>query len=133
MTDRINLEVAASTRSFSTIRRVLGGLGARLGYSLDDLDDLYLGCEEVLRAALSHEPLERLNLEVQIEPRHLRLQLGHFRSPRLRADVTTSLAGCESVDLCRLLTRTMDAVTVKDGPADAFYVVLERRHRGLRQ
>ncbi len=130
MAERIRLDVAATPGAFSTVRRVLGGLGARLGYSLDDLDDLYLGTEELVRSALRREPLERICLEALVGADHLELTLGPFTSSLLRADVAADVAACDAIDLCRLLGRTMDEVRLIDDPSGAFAVVLVRRHRG---
>ena len=130
MTERINLEVPAALSALSAVRRVLGGLGARLGYSLDDIEDLYLGTEELLRAALSYESLECFRLEMLVAADHLQLTIGTFSSERLLAEVAAEVQACDSIDLCRLLHRTMDEVRVVD-PGDAFSVVLLRRHRGV--
>ena len=40
MPERIDLEVPATLNALSTVRLVLGGLGARLDFSLDDLEDI---------------------------------------------------------------------------------------------
>lgn len=130
MAERIHLDVPATPSSLSTVRRVLGGLGARLGYSLDDLDDLYLGTEELVRSALRCERLERIRLEARVASDHLELTVGPFTSPVLRAQVVAEVAACDAIDLCRMLRRTMDAVSVSDGSSGAFTVVLVRRHRG---
>ena len=37
MAEKIDLEVPATLNALSTVRMVLGGLGARLDFSLDDL------------------------------------------------------------------------------------------------
>jgi hypothetical protein len=129
MGERIRLDVPATPGFFSTVRRVLGGLGARLGYSLDDLDDLYLGTEELVRSALRREPLERIHLEAVIGADHLEVTVGPFTSPELRADVASDVAACDGIDLCRMLRRTMDEVRVSDGPSGSFHVVLLRRLR----
>ena len=41
------------------VRLVLGGLGARLEFSFEQLDDLYLAAEELFRAALEAEDATR--------------------------------------------------------------------------
>jgi hypothetical protein len=128
MTERINLEVPAKLSALPTVRRVLGGLGARLGYSLDDLEDLYLASEELLRASLGHEPPECFGFEILVGEQHLELKVGRFTSAELRADIGADSKACESLDLCRLLARTMDEVRL-DGDEAAFDVVMIRRHR----
>jgi len=130
-TERINLEVPATASAFSVVRRVLGGVGSRLGYSLDDLEDLYLATDGLLCAALGHEPLEWVRIAMVVASDDLRLTMGRFTSPDLRAEVAAEVQACNDIDLCRLLHGTMDEVHVADAGA-AFDVVLVRRHREVR-
>ena len=130
-TERINLEVPATASAFSVVRRVLGGLGSRLGYSLDDLEDLYLATDGLLHAALGREALEWVRIAMVVDSGDLRLAIGPFTSPHLRADVAAQVQACDGIDLCRLLHRTMDEVLVADA-GDAFEVVLVRRQREAR-
>jgi len=130
-TERINLEVPATPSAFSVVRRVLGGLGSRLGYSLDDLEDLYLATDGLLCAAIGHEPLERVGIAMVVADDDLHLTFGTFTSPGLRAEVAAQVQACDGIDLCRLLHRTMDEVLVTDA-GDAFDVILVRRHREVR-
>ena len=131
MAERINLDVAASLSSLSTIRRVLGGLGARLGFSLDDIDDLYLSTEEVIRCALGHETPERLRLEMLVSEEGLRIQISQFSSSGLRAELRCDAPATDVVDLACLLRTTVDEVCVEEQPGGAFAVELVRRHRRL--
>lgn len=131
MAERINLDVAASLSSLSTIRRVLGGLGARLGFSLDDIDDLYLSTEEVIRCALGHEAPERLHLEMLVSDDGLRIEIGRFLSSELRAELRCDTAAEDVVDLACLLRNTVDEVCVQEQAGGAFTVSLVRRHRRL--
>lgn len=127
MTERISLEVPATLSALATVRRVLGGLGARLGYSLDDIEDLCLGTEELLRAALAHELPGCFQIEVLVAADHLRLTIGTFCSEGLRAEVAAKVQACDNIDLCTLLRRTMDEVGLA-GTNDSFTVTLVRRH-----
>jgi anti-sigma regulatory factor (Ser/Thr protein kinase) len=127
MTERINLEVPASLRALSTVRMVLGGLGARLDFSIDDLEDLYLATEELLRAALRTEGLDRIRVEAEVDGAQLRLTAGLFSSPDLRRAVEVTLQGEECLDLCTLLHSTIDEVTVDDRDAEYCVVLVKRR------
>lgn len=127
MTDRIDLEVPASVRSLSAVRMVLGGLGARLDFSIDDLEDLYLATGELLRAALHSEGLERLRVEAQIDGSGLRLAMGLFSSPDLRRAVEVTPHGEECLDLCTLLRGTIDEVVIDE--RDTAYCVVLVKHR----
>ena len=67
MPERIDLEVPATLNALSTVRMVLGGLGARLDFSLDELEDIYLATDELLRTALAADAVDRLSVEVLLD------------------------------------------------------------------
>ncbi len=127
MAERIDLEMPATLNALSTVRMVLGGLGARLDFSLDDLDDLYLATDGLLRTALDADPLDRLSVEILVDDGVLRFAAGTFRSARLRAEVT--LHAEDILDLCMLLRRTVDEVLLED-EGGAYRIVLVKRRKG---
>lgn len=124
MAERITLETPATLSALSTLRMVMGGLGVRLDFSLDDLEDLYLATGELLRTALADDTLDRLSVEVEIDEDALRFVAGAFRSQRLRAEVMVHEEAC--LDLCVLLRSTVDEVSVEEA-GDAYRVVLVKR------
>ena len=126
MAERIDLEVPATLSALSTVRMVLGGLGARLDFSLDDLEDIYLATGELLRTALDADALDRLRVEVLLDDDVLRFTAGTFKSARLRADVTTHADDC--LDLCMLLRSTVDDVVLED-EGGAYRIVLVKRRK----
>ena len=126
MAERIDLEVPATLNGLSTVRLVLGGLGARLDFSLDDLEDVYLATDHLLRTALDADALDRLSLEVLLGDGVLRFTAGTFRSAKLRADVTIHAEDC--LDLCMLLRSTVDDVLLEDEDG-AYRVVLVKQRR----
>jgi len=127
MAERIDLEVPATLNALSTVRMVLGGLGARLDFSLDDLEDIYLATDELLRTALDADSLDRLSVEVLLDDGVLRFTAGSFKSAKLRADVTIHADDC--LDLCMLLRRTVDDVVLEDDDG-AYRIVLVKRRQG---
>ena len=127
MAERIDLEVPATLNGLSTVRMVLGGLGARLDFSLDDLADIYLATDHLLRTALDADALDRLNLEVLLGDDVLRFTAGTFRSAKLRADVTTHAEDC--LDLCMVLRSTVDDVVLEDEDG-AYRIVLVKHRKG---
>jgi hypothetical protein len=127
MTERIDLEVPATLSALSTVRMVLGGLGARLDFSLDDLEDIYLATDELLRSALDTDSLDRLSVEVLVDDGVLRFAAGTFRSAKLRANVTVHAEDC--LDLCRLLRSTVDEVLLED-EGDTYRIVLVKHRTG---
>jgi hypothetical protein len=126
MAERIDLEVPATLNALSTVRMVLGGLGARLDLYLDDLEDIYLATGELLRTALDADALDRLRVEVLLDDDVLRFTAGTFKSARLRADVTTHADDC--LDLCMLLRSTVDDVVLED-EGGAYRIVLVKRRK----
>ena len=87
MPENISLEVPATLSALSTVRMVLGGLGARLDFSLEDLDDLFLATDSLLEAALEAEPLDSLRVQMTVDGVTLRVVTGSFHSDALRAQV----------------------------------------------
>jgi hypothetical protein len=127
MAERIKLDVPATLSALSTVRMVLGGLGAGLGYSLEDLENLSLATEGLFHAALKIESCERFSVDVVISDGDLCVYSGEFRSAVLRRQVENGDEGC--LDLCRLLRETVDEVSCRD-TGDAYQVVLVKRGRG---
>jgi hypothetical protein len=127
MAERIDLEVPATLNALPTVRMVLGGLGARLDFSLDDLEDIYLATGELLRTALDADALDRLSVEVLLDDGTLRFTAGTFKSAKLRADVTMHAEDC--LDLCMLLRSTVDDVLLED-EGGAYRIVLVKRRKG---
>jgi hypothetical protein len=126
MTERINLEVPADPSALKTVLMIVAGLSARLDYSLDDLDDVRLAMDMLLNEALEFEELDTIAVEAEVADGWMKLSAGPFRSAELRRRVTVGREDC--IDLCLLLRRTMDAVSV-EGDEAAYTVVLERRPR----
>lgn len=127
MPERIHLEVPATLNSLSTVRMVLGGLGARLDFSLDELEDIHLATDELLRRALAADAVDRLSVEVLLDGSVLRFTAGTFKSAKLRADVTIHAEDC--LDLCMLLRSTVDDVLLEDEDG-AYRIVLIKKRRG---
>jgi anti-sigma regulatory factor (Ser/Thr protein kinase) len=129
VSETINLEVPATLAALSTVRMVLGGLGARLDFSLDELEDLYLATEELLRAAIVAENLDRVAIELSLDGDCLLISTDAFASVALRRDIERSPAG-DCLDLCTLLSTTVDRVRVDVTVPGQYRVVLEKRHTG---
>ena len=125
MTEKISLEVPATLSALSTVRMVLGGLGARVEFSLEDLDNLFLATDRLLEAALDAERLDSLRVRVIVDGTTLRITAGAFGSDALREQVAVTPGGC--IDLCTLLRRLVDDVVVQE--EDGHFSVLLVKHR----
>ncbi len=126
MAERINLEVPATQSAFAIVRMVLGPLCARLDFSIDEIDDVYLATGELLRSAIRGEPLERLRVEMAVEDDHLEVCAGSFTSQALRDELKPPVEVADCLDLCLLLRRTVDEVRI-DGDDEAYRVTLQKR------
>jgi hypothetical protein len=127
MAEQISLQVPATLSALTTVRMVLGGLGARLDLSLDELDDLYLATDRLLQAALDVEQLDLLEVDMTVADGALRVTAGSFRTEALRAQVAVTPGGC--IDLCTLLQRLVDDVVLQDAD-DGFTVLMVKRGAG---
>jgi hypothetical protein len=127
MTERISLEVPATLSALSTVRMVLGGLGARVDFSLDELDDLFLATDRLLETALDAEELDSLRVVVLVDGGTLRVTAGMFRSDELRRKVAVTPGNC--IDLCTLLQRLVDDVVVEED-GGCFSVVIVKHGSG---
>ena len=125
MAERISLEIPATLDALSTLRMVMGGLVMRLEFSIDDLDDLSMAAGEVLRTALVDDPLDRLLVDVDVEDGQLRFTAGRFRSARLRGEITVRSEEC--LDLCRVLSSTVDEVELEESEGYFRVVLVKRR------
>ncbi len=125
MAETISLEVPPTLSALSTVRMVLGGLGARLDFSLEDLDDLYLATDRLLQAALEAEELDSLRVQAIVDGASLRVSAGTFRSTRLREQVALTPGDC--IDLCTLLQRLVDDVAVEEADGSFSVVLIKNR------
>ncbi len=125
MTEKISLEVPAALSALASVRAVLGGLGARVDFSLEDLDDLFLATDRLLEAALETERLGSLRVTVVVDGGTLRVAAGAFSSDALRHQVAVTPGGC--IDLCTLLRRLADDVVVEE--VDGCFNVVIVKHR----
>jgi anti-sigma regulatory factor (Ser/Thr protein kinase) len=127
MAERISLEVPATLTALSTVRMVVGGLGARLDFSLEDLDDLYLALDRLLEAALDAEELPSIRVLVLLDGDTLQVSAGDFTSHQLRDQISVTPGDC--IDLCIMLRRLVDDVALQDDD-DCFCVVLTKHRAG---
>lgn len=129
MSETIRVEVAAAPSAFTPIRLVLGGLGTRLEFSVDQLDDLYLAAEHLFLAVLRFEDSTRFGVELRLDDGNLRVSSGPFTSSALREEVEPAAADGACLDLCRLLHTTCDEVHVTESDG-GYQVILIKSRKG---
>ena len=125
MTETVRIETPADEAALSTMRMVIGGVGARCDLSIDELDDIYLAVGELWRVAGEFEPLQRYTLELEIVPPALRLRAGPFHSPDLRTCLSLVPSTPPCLDLRQLLDGVLQSFTVHDGDGE-FSVVMTK-------
>ena len=128
MSETIRVEVAAELSAFTPVRLVLGGLGTRLEFSVEQLEDLYLATEHLFRAVLRAEELARFGVEMRLDDGVLSFSAGPFTSRALREEIEPAAPDGACLDLCRLLRTTCDEVQVAESDG-AYRVVLVKGRR----
>ncbi len=123
MRESIRLEVPAAVTALPTVRMVLGGVAVRLDLSLEELEDLSLAATELLRAALDSEPLDSWAVEMAIADGALHVVAGPYWSPDLRRRLEGGRGESACLDLCRLLSHTLDSFSLEDDD-DGFSVAM---------
>ncbi len=126
----IRLDVAASMSAFPTVRMVLGGVGARLDFSLEELDDLYLAAEELFRGVIEADGAKRIVLTLRLDESALHIEVGDLSSPELRSLLKPQEQGEACLDLCRVLAGTVDEVVLRDGE-NGYSVTLSKARKAL--
>jgi serine/threonine-protein kinase RsbW len=97
----VSLTVPLHVRHASTVRMVVASLAADAGFSVDEIDDLRLGINEVvsvLADEASDDPSARLTVEFSLSP-------GRVEATVARSD------GAGAPELDDLAKRILDAVT----------------------
>ena len=128
MRESIRLELPAAVTALPTLRMLLGGLAVRLDFSLEELEDLSLAATELLRATLDSEGPESWAVEMAIVAEALHVSAGPYRSPDLRRRLQGAPGGPACLDLCRLLTSTVDSFELVDD-GEGFRVTMVKGRR----
>lgn len=128
MSEIIRVEVAAELSAFSPVRLVLGGLGTRLDFSVEQLEDMYLATEHLFRAVVRAEELPRFGVEMRLDGGALWFSAGPFTSRALRKEIEPATPDGACLDLCRLLRATCDDVQVRENDG-SYQVILVKSRR----
>jgi hypothetical protein len=116
--DTIRLDVAASSTVMPIVRMIVGGVGARVDLSLDDLEDAYLALEELIYAAEEVGEGPRLTIVVETTDHGISVDTGRFRSEKLRRRLTAGgdlAAGLSLRDVFAQVVESLEVCSVADG------------------
>jgi serine/threonine-protein kinase RsbW len=127
--DTIRLDIAASPDLLPIVRMIVGGVGARLELSLDDLEDVYLALEELVCAAVDAGEGPRLTISAEIGDDALDIHAGPFRSAALRDRCAAAGDPAGGLDLATLFEHVVESLGVRES-GDGRFVVSFRKRRG---
>ena len=105
--DQITLTLPRERPFFGVAHLVLGGLGARLDLSVDELEDLRVAIEELLG---QHETEHDVTVTVRVTEHAIETMVGPFDDSFERAFAEAE----RGVGLRRVLETVMDSVEVTD-------------------
>ena len=116
MIDAIRLTVPYGKPYQGVARLVVGGLGARLDFSYESLEDLQLALESVLTNE-AYAAASDVTVELRVAPRAVEMLVGPLDARRLRPDLEHETDPREGVGLRRLLTTVVEGfeLTQRDG------------------
>jgi len=115
--DVVALELPADAAAMPVVRMVVGGMAARADLSLDELDDLHLAVEEVLKAVTKANSA-RYSIRITTEDGALRIEIG----PYDRAELEQTLTGP-----CCVLVKRVASIDVLDCHGDRACVLISKR------
>jgi hypothetical protein len=125
--DTIRLEVTASADTVPVVRMILGGVAARVGLSLEELEDVGLAVEELFAAVARSGDGPRCGLVIAVGDDGLKVTAGPFHTKALRDAVETpSAPGTFTTRL--VMDTVVQAFAVCEAGDDCFAVEFSKRH-----
>jgi hypothetical protein len=126
-TETVELETPVGGDWAPLVRLVLGGIGDRLDFGLDELDDLQLAIERLLAEAGAQESV---TLAFQLSDGRVRARVG----PLAETTIAEALQGPEpepgKLTLRRILATVVDSFGVEEAGEEGIYVRIEKLVRG---
>jgi hypothetical protein len=129
VSDTVRLDIGTSPAALPIVRMVVGGVGSRLELSLDDLEDVYLALEELLRAAGDFGEGPRYSLVIDIGDEDLTITTGPFRSPLLRERLAPVSGSPATIDLRTLLAHVVESLEVCGGDGDCYSIAFRKTRK----
>lgn len=126
--DIIRLEVAASADAGPVVRMVLGGVAARVGFSLEELEDLALAVGELFAAAARAGEGPRYELVMEVADSSVTVTTGPFRTTTLRDELANPPApGAFSART--VMDTVVGSVVVCAAGEDCYAIAFSKHHR----
>jgi hypothetical protein len=127
--DTIRLEVGASPSVLPIVRMIVGGVGARLEFSLDDLADINVAVEELLGAAQGFGEGPRWSLLMELADDRLTITAGPFRSAGLRRQIVPD-EGDSGFCLGTVFAQVVQSVEVCGVDGDCYSISFTKKGPG---
>lgn len=125
--DTIVLRAPKRRASIPVLRVVIGGVAARHGVSVDQLDDLQLAVEMLVVEERSYSG--DLVLEIRVDERGLRLSLEGLCNPEVRSLLQSQSSHRPSphiIDVRMLLEALVDSYALQEGGSEFYAVQFEK-------
>lgn len=126
MSDTVTLTLPRHPQYYSVARMVIGGLGAGLALSYDELDDV----QQAIGTLLDTEELAvegDFQLQIEVSDHQLSARLGCFSGDKLSSALVhqTSSEG-EVLDLRKVLDTIVDSVEISDSDGGQWVTLTKR-------
>ena len=115
--DVVCLELPAENEVMPVVRMVVGGMATRVDLSLDELDDLYLAVETVLRVVQKAQGCGRYSLQLDNPEESIRIKVGPYRRDELDRLLE---------DSCVVLMKRVVAIDVAGDDGQAYVLITKR-------
>jgi len=125
----VGLEIPAGDEWTPVVRLVLGGVGDRLDFGFEAVDDLQLAVESLIAEAA---PEGSVRLSVELGDGAVNVRVSGLREEAITRALRAPSANAEGVDLHRVLRTVVDSYTVEEPQAGRVTVRLEKSNGGER-
>ena len=121
--ERIELEAPLSGDFQPVIRLIIGGIGERVDFGFEEIDDLQLAVERLLAEAGSQQSVR---LAFEVAEGSLRTSVGPLRESAVADALRGEDPAPGELTLKRILQTVVDAFGVEDAADDCIVVRLEK-------
>jgi len=125
--DTIRLDVTASSDAVPVVRMVLGGVAARIGFSLEELEDLSLAVEELFAAGVRVGEGPRYELVIEVADGGMTVTTGPFHTDALR-DELTGPAAPGAFTSRTVMETVVGPLAVCAAGTDCYAIAFSKRH-----
>jgi hypothetical protein len=121
--ERIDLETPLARAFQPVIRLIVGGVGERMDFGFEEIDDLQLAVERLLAEAGAEGTV---CLSFEFGEGHIRTRVGPLRERAIAEALTDGDAPPGELTLKRILQTVVDSFGVEDVAGDEIVVRLEK-------